>query len=65
MSKDTREGGGTRPSEALCDSEELGLDEVRVTVWKVVVALDMTCQYYLPLASALNEGNLALWLQRL
>lgn len=65
MSKNNREGGGTRPSEAPSDSEGLGLDEVRMTVWKMVVALDVTCQYYLPLASALNEGNSALWLQKL
>lgn len=65
MSINTREGGGTRPSEAPSYSEELGLNEVRATVWKMVVALDMTYQYHLSLASALSEGNPALWLQRL
>lgn len=36
-------GYGMGSSEVPSDSEGLGLAEGRVTVWKMVVALDMIC----------------------
>lgn len=48
--------------EAPSDPEGLGLAEVRVTVLKTVVALDMTYPHCLPLARVPHPGNAAPWL---
>lgn len=48
--------------EAPSNPEGLGLAEVRVTVLKTVVALDMTYPHCLPLARVPHPGNAAPWL---